>query len=217
MRVYLPRIVYVPPGVQPPLAPSLMSITSPGANVSYRLSWTPIYGAEQYEVQQGTSPFFGPPIQQVYAGDHAFFDKPSSGIGTFYYRVRSINLAGVSAWSDAQSAYVSWESEPNNVLTEANSGIAPGQLVYALPDDPNDFFEVTTSQAGWVTAQVDNMVGQSVRLVLYRDNVGNVLASDTSAPYLVTGYGEPGNFYVRVFVGDGYSLVTPYRLSISYK
>lgn len=216
-RGYLPVLISISADLPPPLAPTLMPITSPGARISYLLSWTPIYGANSYEVEQGRSEVFDGPNAQVYVGDRTWFDMPSNGIGTFYYRVRSRNLVGVSLWSDPQSASLSWETEPNNVLTQANTGVIANEILYALPDDPNDFFKVTTTETGWVTAAVDDMVGQNVRVVLYRDNIGNILATDTTPPYRVTGYGEPGDYHVRVFVGAGYSAATPYQLVVTFK
>ncbi len=215
--VYLPMLILVPPDLRPPLAPSLMPITAPGDRINYLLSWTPIYGATSYEVEQSRSAAFDGRTERVFSGDRTSFDMPSNGIGAFFYRVRARNIAGASAWSEPQGTYVSWETEPNNSLTQANEGLAADQTLYALPDDPNDFFHVRTTEPGWIVAHVGEMVGQSVRVVLYYDNIGNTLATDTTAPYDVATYGEPGDYYIRVFVGAGYSAVAPYELLVTYK
>jgi hypothetical protein len=194
-----------------------MPITSPQYHPTYFLSWTPIYDASSYDVERTALESFDGQIEPIYSGDRTSIDTRSSGIGTFYYRVRARNLAGVSQWSQAQSASMTWETEPNNVLTQANEGIAPGVTIYALPNDANDFFKITATELGTVTAAVDGMVGQSVRLALYYDNIGNLRAADTAAPYAVTALGPAGDYYVRVFVGAGYSVAIPYRLTVSYK
>lgn len=215
--VYLPMVIQLPPDMKPPLAPSLMPIDAPGGNPSYLISWTPIYGADGYEVEQAQSADFSTGTGVVYSGTHTSFHMPSHGIGTFYFRVRARNFVGTSTWSDVQAAQLAWETEPNNVLTEANTGVTSGATLYALPDDPSDFFHVKTNQSGLVTARIGGMVGESVRVVLYYDNIGNILMTDTTAPYEVSSYGGMGDYYVRVFVGAGYSAIIPYELVVTYQ
>lgn len=216
-RLYLPMVIYIPDTIALPLAPSLMRITPPGSQLSYLISWTPIPGATLYEVEQGRNEVFDPPAPPIYQGGHTSVTMSSNGIGTLYYRVRARNIVGVSPWSETQSAELSWETESNNVLTEANAGLRSGQVVYALPDDQHDFFRITAMETGTITARIDKMIGQNVRLALYRDNIGNVLATDTASPYQVSVDGEPGDYYLRVSVGAGYSDTMPYELVVTYR
>ncbi len=215
-NVYLPLVLQLPADLQPPLAPSLMAIEPPGGSPSYLISWTPIYDAYVYEVEQGQNADFAGTTQIVYTGESASFHMPSRGIGTFYYRVRARNFGGTSPWSEVRSAAVSWETEPNNVLTQANGGLTSDAAVYALPNDSSDFFHVQMTQAGAITARVDGMVGETVRVVLYYDNIANTLMTDTTAPYEVGAYGAAGDYYVRVFVGSGFSATSPYQLVVNH-
>lgn len=216
-HVYLPLLVQLPPGLRPPLAPSLMPISSPGANVSYLISWTPIYGASGYEVEQGRDGAFTGVTALVYSGDKTSFEMPSNGIGTYYYRARARNWAGMSPWSEVYGVDLAWETEPNNILTEANDGLASGVTLNALPGDPNDFFRVTTTELGALTVRVDDMVGEGVRLALNYGNIGNLLVTDTTAPYELSTFGGPGDYYVRISVAAGYSTTSPYSLVVTYK
>ena len=168
-------------------------------------------------MQQAHDSAFLGTIATVYDGDASTHTVHSSGIGMYYYRVRARNLVGASSWSDVQSVYVSWETEPNNLLTQANGNLSSESVVYALPDDQDDFFKVMPAEGGLIVARVEDISGEGVRLFLYRDHIGNLLASDGSAPYQVSTYGEPGDYYVRVFVDTGYSATIPYRLTTIFR
>jgi hypothetical protein len=216
-RMYLPVLVHVPAGLQPPPPPSLQPVTSPGQAATYLISWTPVGGATGYAVQRSPSPSFDQAAAIVYAGTGWSFNMRSSGIGTFYHRVRAENAAGASEWSEVRSADMSWEAEPNNMPAQATGGVVSGQVVYALPDDVDDFFRISVTQPGLISASLADMAGIDVRLALYYDNIGNGLAADTTAPYSVTAYGQPGDYYVRIFVGAAHTDSTPYRLVATYK
>ena len=217
LNAWVPMVIYVSPSTQPPLTPFLMPVVPPGDRPSFILSWTPIYATRDYELQESREPSFAAPVERVYTGDATSFEARSHGIGTHYYRVRARNLAGESNWSEAQPVPVSWETEPNNVLPEANPGLLSNSTLYALPDDPDDFFSLTTSESGPIIARVDNVAATGVRLSLYYDNIGNLIASDTTAPYQVSAVGPAGTYYVRVFAEAGYTATTPYRLIATFR
>ena len=112
---------------------------------------------------------------------------------------------------------MSWETEPNNILPEANAGLLANEVLNALPDDPDDFFSFTTSESGPISVRLENMAGQGARLMLYYDNIGNLIAADTTAPYQVNVAGPAGVYFVRVYVQAGHTAATPYHLAPTFK
>jgi hypothetical protein len=217
--IWLPMVVYISPNARPPLAPFLMPVLAPEARPSFTLSWTPIYGTKRYELQEARDVSFGGQVERVYYGDATTFEARSHGIGTHYYRVRAENLVGASEWSETRAVPVSWETEPNNALPQANGGLISDLAIYALPDDPDDFFAFIAPGKGTVTVRMEGMADQSARLMLYYDNIGNLVASDTTAPYMVsTGGSAPaGVYYIRVFAQGGFSAATPYYLIPTFR
>ena len=214
---WLPLIVSISSNARPPLAPFLMPVAPPEDRPSFTLSWTPIYGSKRYELQESRDPSFAAIVERVYHGDATTFEARSHGIGTHYYRVRAENLAGPSEWSETRAVPVSWETEPNNFLPQANTGLISDQPLFALPDDPNDFFAFVAPDNGTVTVRMEGMVAQGARLMLYYDNIGNLIASSATAPYFVSAgrAGAPapaGVYYIRVFVQKGFTAATPYYL-----
>ncbi len=211
-RTWLPVAIRISPSLQPPLTPFLMPVAAPGSRPSFLLSWTPIYGARRYELEQALDPEFAGPIERAYSGDSTSFEARSHGIGTLFYRVRARNLAGVSGWSEARAVPVSWETEPNNILAEANGGLRAGETLYALPDDPDDFFTFTTTAGGEISVRMEEMAAEGAVLLLYQNNIGKLIGYDAEAPYEVTTAGPADTYFIRVLVQARYTAAVPYQL-----
>jgi len=217
MRTWMPMVIFISPAAKAPLTPFLMPVTPPADQPTFTLSWTPIYGAREYELQQAEDPLFAGEVERVYYGDATTVEVRSHGIGTHYYRVRARNWVGESAWSETRAVPMSWETEPNNILPEANTGLISDQTLYALPDDPDDFFAITTSEGGPIRVRLEGMAAKGARLSLYYDNIGNLIAYDAEAPYQVEVAGPAGTYYVRVFAQAGYTAAIPYRLVPTFR
>jgi hypothetical protein len=214
-RLYLPVLIDLT-GISAPLAPALMPIKAPGADSTYLLSWTPIYGALIYELERSSDSSFTPPVEQIDAGDRVSAEIASRGAGTFYHRVRGRNQVGPGPWSEARSVFMSWEAEPNDAIAEANVVIADVAL-FSMADDENDYYTIAATKSGTVSVRLEDITGHNVRLVLYYGDVGNVRATDTTAPYMVSAEGPPGAYYVRVFFGETGEPPSVYRLTASYR
>jgi len=97
-----------------PNAPTLDYWTSPDNDGSYTVSWNEVYNAESYLLEEADNGNFTSSIV-VYNGNNSFFNISNKPNGTHFYRVRAINQAGESDWS--------------NIL-----------LVTISPDHDNDYF-----------------------------------------------------------------------------
>jgi hypothetical protein len=215
--LWLPVLINLRGDSQPPLTPFLMPVSAPGARPSFTLAWTPIYGTRYYELHESADSNFAGRVERIYNGDGTTFEARSHGIGTHHYRVRAVNSVGASQWSETRSVPVSWETEPNNILPEANAGVLSDQVLFALPDDPDDFFSFTTSESGPIAVRMEEMTAQGARLSLYFENIGNLVAADTTEPYQVGMVGPAGVYYIRVFAQAGYTATTPYRVIATFR
>ncbi len=90
--------------------PTLNAISNPDGDTRYTISWAhptgEPYPPTSYEVQQGTSVAFSNPITPCQPGANTSCDIEVSDVGTYYYRVRSVNDYGVSSWSNTQAVVV---------------------------------------------------------------------------------------------------------------
>ncbi|MCA9936863.1 MAG: fibronectin type III domain-containing protein [Anaerolineales bacterium] len=92
--------------VGPPPAPTLNAIDNADGNNLYTVSWSSVAGATSYIVEEANSNSFTNP-RQVFAGSGSSTQVVVDNTGTYYYRVRSVNGLGNSAWSNVVSVFVS--------------------------------------------------------------------------------------------------------------
>jgi hypothetical protein len=95
-NVYLPIIIYCPI----PSIPILYNIDNTSQNNIYSVSWSKATFATAYILQEATDPSFNSAIE-VYNGTGLSWITPFPGKapGTYYYRVKSYNVCGLSDWS----------------------------------------------------------------------------------------------------------------------
>jgi len=116
-NIYLP-IMYKAKPV--PNSPSLHIIDNSDQNNFFTVSWEAVEYAVSYQLQEAVDPLFSNTID-VYQGVGLSWtvSYPGRMPNSYYYRVRAINEAGVSPWSNVQqvtirplfiSLYARWDS-----------------------------------------------------------------------------------------------------------
>lgn len=114
--------------------------------------------------------------------------------------------------------FVVREAEPNNSSAEANGPLGSGVAVTGYADDTNDYYRLTVSTAGTLSAAIDQPQGLGTQLQLYREPVslGTLVQSDTVAPYALSAAVTPGVYYVRIYTVGGFTTTAPYTLRVTF-
>jgi hypothetical protein len=204
---HLPIILHHPPPI--PVAPVLGTITPPGANPRYGVTWSASTSATSYLLQRATNASFAD-ATQVYAGAATVYSAPSQGIARYYYRVKARNQWGESPWSNVQSVEVRWEQEPNYPLAQANGPLRSGLDYYGYPNDNNDYFFFQVGSRGQLTIDLTNHTGLGLQMVV-RTSTGALVTQVNTPPYHLVRTVDPGRYYIQIFSTGGFN-TTPYTL-----
>jgi len=104
--IYLPFVANVtaPPAGSPVLA----AISNPDGNYKFTVSWSEVDRATSYVLEQDRDSSFTNPIT-AYSGSSTSSLVAVREQGTFYFRVKAVNLFGESAWSNTESTQVTVE------------------------------------------------------------------------------------------------------------
>lgn len=91
----------------PPAAPYLNPIDNSDQDNYYTVSWGAVYVADSYTLEEATDPSFNT-TTVVYQGSNLNWAVMSPGKtpATFYYRVKAINMWGISVWSNVQQVII---------------------------------------------------------------------------------------------------------------
>ncbi len=110
------------------------------------------------------------------------------------------------------------EVEPNNSSGEANGPVASGVTITGFANDVSDYYRLTVTAAGTLSAAITNPQGQGTQLQLYREPVSTatLVQSDGVAPYAFAVSVTPGVYYVRVYTAGGYTSAAPYSLQVTF-
>ena len=97
-----------------PATPVIDSISSPSGG-AYFVSWTQGADALAYHLQESTSPYFDKNLVDYNPTTSLTYQYVTGKTaGTYYYRLRAVNLVGSSPWSDVRSVVVTsammWQS-----------------------------------------------------------------------------------------------------------
>ena len=169
-----------------PAAPSSLAVAGFTAS-SIQLTWNDNSDNESgFEIQRSSTglPFSYSLIQTTGAGTTTYTDNGLSEVTTYYYRVRAINLAGESAYSNVVSA-----------TTALNPPAAPTGLTAGT---------ITTSsvQMTWTdvaTNETSYVVQRSLNGSTYT-TVGTLAASTTT--FTDTGLDDNTPYYYRVYASN---------------
>ncbi len=115
-------------------------------------------------------------------------------------------------------AFTNREVEPNNSGAEANGPVQSGVAIAGYANDTSDYYRLTVSIAGTLSAAVLNPQGQGTQLQVYRDPVstGTLVQSDGVPPYAINATVTPGVYYVRVYTAGGFTSAAPYTLQVTF-
>jgi hypothetical protein len=91
------------------------------------------------------------------------------------------------------------EVEPNNNRNTANGPLCHGVIYRGLPNDTFDFFQLITTKAGRISAEVKNHYGQGVQLALFGDNGRVAIDLDQTDGLEVIYEGPPGAYYIVIY------------------
>jgi hypothetical protein len=102
--IYLPLVVRNFPLV--PATPVLYPISNDDGDGNYTVSWSSSVGASTYTLQEATKADFSN-ATNVYTGSNTSKAISGKDVGTYYYRVRAVNVNVNSEWSNVQQVTVS--------------------------------------------------------------------------------------------------------------
>ena len=110
------------------------------------------------------------------------------------------------------------EVEPNNTSVDANGPVVSGMMITGFANDVSDYYRLTVTAAGTLSAAITNPQGQGTQLQLYREPVSTatLVQSDGVAPYAFTVSVTPGVYFVRVYTAGGHTSAAPYSLQVTF-
>ncbi len=111
------------------------------------------------------------------------------------------------------------ETEPNNLVAQANGPLQSGRLVCGAYNGVNvrddDYFYFESRNSGPIRVKVDNAMS-GLQVQLYYQSTSNFVGFSASPPFEILYLtGAPGRYYVRVVMPSGYSGGT-YSLTVTY-
>jgi len=133
-----------------PTAPTMFPIDNADWDGDYLLEWTPMVDTIEYIVEEDDSPTFDSPTV-IYTGTDTQLAITGKDVGYWYYRVRAVNIAGLSNWSSIQSIAV-----PNTIsghVLDANGDPLAGGNIFVNNEvytttDVNGYYQFPLAQAG---------------------------------------------------------------------
>jgi len=212
-KVYLPVVVRD----WPPEPPTLYSISNPGGDGNYVVSWSIAGFATHYVLEEATNDTFAGQVE-LYSGPNNSHVISGRGAARYYYRVKACNAWCCSGWSNVPWVDVLWEAEPNDSIEQADGPLQSGVDYFGYPNDEWDFFSVYLDTAGQIIVDLTNHTGRGVQLLLY-DQDGVLRGRDWEPPpYHVEYTGGAGWYSVRIYIADdtSYNSDTPYTLRTTF-
>lgn len=215
--VYLPMVLREWPPVL--ASPSLYFIDNPGGDGCYDVHWTEVDWADSYVLEEDTDKLFTYPME-VCVGNSTSCPIEGRGAARYYYRVKSRNSWGDSAWSNRQATDVVWELEPNGQLSKANGPLARYVEYHghhSSDGDEWDCFKIHSNVGGLVTAELHGHECTDVWFLLHYESADNEVDADHEPPYDLSYNGPRGWYYISIYTDDkGCSIGIPYTLDVTF-
>ncbi|MBN1667697.1 MAG: peptidase S8 [Anaerolineales bacterium] len=157
-----------------PDAPALNTISNPDGDGNYLVDWNTVNLANSYVLQEDDNISFTSP-QQVYSGASSQYSITGRGGGSWYYRVKAVNQAGSSAWSNTRSVTVKPAAPSLSTITNPSNQDAylldwsetAGAQGYLLQEDDNNTFSSPITRYTGVDSQYQ-VTGQASGNWYYR-------------------------------------------------
>lgn len=127
---------YVNPLPDPP-----GSITVPERSIvgTFTIDWTAGALADSYELQEATESDFSD-AQTIYSGTDLSYTVSDREPGTYYYRVRSVNIYGTSDWLEGSNGTeVPLPSVPSSVIVPETSETGEYKIAWAAVDGADGY------------------------------------------------------------------------------
>jgi len=133
----------------PPNPPSSITVPATSVTGTYTVFWTAEAGATSYDLEEATDVGFTSPVT-VYSGSNISYNVTGKTAGTYYYRVRSVGVAGPSGWTPGgNGCQIVAPSPPVPLTVPATSttgtytvswGASQGVSSYELQEDSSSGF-----------------------------------------------------------------------------
>ena len=107
------------------------------------------------------------------------------------------------------------EVEPNSTSGEANGPILFNRNYQGFPNDTEDYYHFQLNSPGQVRVVLTGICGRDPHLHLYYDTPNNRVCYAGRAPYQITYNGQPGTYWVRVYVADSFNSTNLYTLRVN--
>jgi hypothetical protein len=115
-----------------------------------------------------------------------------------------------------------FEAEPNNSAAQANGRLRT-EVTYqgqGSPSDQNDYFHFYLAAADLITIDFENGTNLNVQQVqlFYQSTNDDPIAigSGSDLPYHMEYFGQPGQYYIRVYTAPHFNLTVDYTLVVTY-
>jgi len=181
--------------VSPPKPPKNLSIAAaiPPSNQSYTLCWAGGEDADQYRVQISENPLFTVPFVDTTCTDSSMEIQHIIPHQTYYARVRSENVAGMSEYSTLLLFSV------NDVGIQTAQEFADFELYqnYPNPFNPSTTIEFDIPVQSEASIRIYSMLGMEVASLL----AGPVSAGRHSVVWNATGFSS-GTYFCRFQAGS---------------
>jgi hypothetical protein len=218
-QVYMPLVLRCWPR---PGTPVLSTISPPGDDASYIVSWDMTFGAEYYSLQEATDPTFSD-ASTIYTDADTFHTVTSRCIKNYHYRVTACNCGGCSEWSNVESVEVRWECGLNNTCPGGNGPLVSDLTYYGTfttTTDRRDYFHFDMTTPHTIELWLTNIpIGYDYDLALRNAGCDLIVFSnnyDNSAEHILTGILPAGRYYVQVYYYVPGS-AQPYHLRVVYE
>lgn len=194
---------------------------SSGLNAPFQLSQMGPVGGSTYRAYRPAA-VTAPDRRRALAVWYGNDELPGVAVGKQEIYGQMVDLTQRALLPTTLNAYrppfTNREVEPNNSGAEANGPLQSGVIVSGFANDVSDYYRLTVSAAGTLSATLGNPQGQGTQLQVYRDPVSTatLVDSDGVPPFAINAAVTPGVYYVRVYTAGGYTSAQPYQLQVTF-
>ena len=105
--------------------------------------------------------------------------------------------------------------DPNSPGGEATGPILFNRNYQGFPNDTEEYYHFQLNSPGQVRVVLTGITGRDPQLHLYYNTPNNRVGYAGGAPYQITYNGQPGTYWVRVYVADSFNSTNLYTLRVN--